>query len=229
MSLDWYPWYAAHYRRDTLHLTLAEDGAYRRLIDEYMARGGPLPDDDTALARILGTTIQEWLSVAPKIRPFFRKSGDVLKNPRCDKELHARAMHVHSKRINARKAAASRWEKQNETNELDASALQTQSPSNADAMQNDATLHYNTNQQPFFAEPREELSTPRPSQNRAASPALEAAIKKKGWSPPDKESGLPRKEGRQANGLGDGRSLEQIVRDKGWTAEEPPITSKLLA
>jgi hypothetical protein len=25
------------------------------------------------------------------------------------------------------------------------------------------------------------------------------------------------------------RSLEQIVRDKGWTAEEPPITSKLLA
>jgi hypothetical protein len=44
--------------------------------------------------------------------------------------------------------------------------------------------------------------------------------------PPEKESGLPRK---QASGLGDGRSLEQIVRDKGWTAEEPPITSKLLA
>jgi hypothetical protein len=44
--------------------------------------------------------------------------------------------------------------------------------------------------------------------------------------PPEKASGLPRK---QASGLGDGRSLDQIVRDKGWTAEEPPITSKLLA
>jgi uncharacterized protein YdaU (DUF1376 family) len=43
------------------------------------------------------------------------------------------------------------------------------------------------------------------------------------------ESGLPTKEAGKQSPFGSGRSLDQIVRDKGWTAEEPPITSKLLA
>jgi hypothetical protein len=75
--------------------------------------------------------------------------------------------------------------------------------------------------------PTKQASTPEqnpPTENLAVSEALKATVREKGWAKPG-TTGPPR----QANGLGDGRSLDQIVRDKGWTAEEPPITSKLLA
>jgi hypothetical protein len=83
---------------------------------------------------------------------------------------------------------------------------------------------------PFFTEPRARAETPpepaiAPNETRIASPALEAVVQKKGWSQPDKESGLPRKEGKRASGLGDRRSLEQIVRDKGWAAPSTDVSA----
>lgn len=33
--MDWYPRYPAHYDRDTLGLSLAEHGAYSKLLDFY--------------------------------------------------------------------------------------------------------------------------------------------------------------------------------------------------
>ena len=51
--MKWFPWYPLEHRRDTYKLSLTEDGAYRRLLDEYMVNRQPLPDDDAALARIL--------------------------------------------------------------------------------------------------------------------------------------------------------------------------------
>lgn len=138
-NFDWYPFNVKDYRRDTLHLTLAQDGAYRRLIDEYMVMGEALPDNDIALSRIIGCTLDDWLAVAPAVRPFFHPSNHKLVHKRCEEELHAQAMRTHSKRTVGKEAANARWKKHRELKQLDAFALRPQSESNAGLMPTDAT------------------------------------------------------------------------------------------
>jgi uncharacterized protein YdaU (DUF1376 family) len=136
--LDWYPFYPALYRAATMHLSLVEDGAYRRLIDHYFETRAPLPDDDVALARIAGCGVQEWAAIAPKIRPFFAARGGRLHLSRCDTELDRqdRSMQVHSEI--SKKGAAARW---NKTNGLDAGGIPSPLPpaSRADAIGQDKT------------------------------------------------------------------------------------------
>ena len=85
--MDWYPRYPAHYDRDTLHLSLAEHGAYCRLIDYYMATENPLPDDERALAGILRCSVDDWKAVATTVRAYFKAKGGKLIHKRCEAEL----------------------------------------------------------------------------------------------------------------------------------------------
>lgn len=89
MPLDWYPFFVTDFRRDTYHLTLEQEGAYRRLIDEYMVTRASLPSDDAALARIVGIPKTEWDRLAPVVRRFFRMRNDRLFHKRCERELRA--------------------------------------------------------------------------------------------------------------------------------------------
>jgi len=84
--MDWYPHHIIDYRRDTLHLSTLEHGAYRLLIDAYMELG-ELPDSDPALAKITGMHLQQWTDIAPTIRAFFRPANGHLTHKRCDAEL----------------------------------------------------------------------------------------------------------------------------------------------
>jgi len=87
---DWYPFFVQDYRRDTLHLSLEEDAAYRRLIDVYMFDiRGPLPNDEAALARLVGIPTTAWHRLAPVVRRFFRARNDKLFHKRCETELRA--------------------------------------------------------------------------------------------------------------------------------------------
>lgn len=140
MSYDWYPWHIQKYRRATTHLGLAEDGAYRRLIDEYMMTRAPLPDNDAALARIVGVSKEEWCAVAAAVRPFFEASNGKLINETCEEELNAQACQAHATSTKNRAAANSRWAKAREIKDIHARASQPHTP----RMPNDATLHYNT-------------------------------------------------------------------------------------
>lgn len=71
----YYSWFPTIYARDTQHLTLAEDGAYRRLIDYYMTTRAPLPgENDRAMARILGVAIYEWEEVRATLKTMFKPS-----------------------------------------------------------------------------------------------------------------------------------------------------------
>ena len=85
--LTWYPFFVVDYRRDTYHLTLEEDAAYRRLIDEYMVTREALPNDDAALARIVGISTTDWTRLAVKVRRFFHARNDKLWHKRCELEL----------------------------------------------------------------------------------------------------------------------------------------------
>lgn len=86
--MDWYPWYFTLYQQDTMHLDPYQDGCYRRLIDHYMITRAPLPDNDSALARIIGVSLSDWLGLGQAIvRPFFRPQNGLLFHKRCDKIL----------------------------------------------------------------------------------------------------------------------------------------------
>jgi uncharacterized protein YdaU (DUF1376 family) len=140
MSFDrWYPWYPLKFRRDTQHLGLAEDGAYRRLIDEYMTTGEPLPDNDLALARIVGVGKDEWLTVAPAVRPFFEASNGKLVHSRCHKELMQQACLKHGYSIRGHAGADARWKDHREKKRQDKHLMLQASVKHAWPMPNDAT------------------------------------------------------------------------------------------
>lgn len=111
--MEWYPWYPTRFKRKTYRLSLAEDGAYRRLIDEYMTTGAPLPDDDRALARILGVSPEEWGAVAPNVRSFFRPRDGVLKHKTCDEELAFQSAKKERFSARGKKAAFAKYSNPN--------------------------------------------------------------------------------------------------------------------
>lgn len=170
MSYDWYPFYPVDWKRDTLHLTLAEEGAYRRLNDEYMVSGGGLPDNDAALARLIGVSLTDWMAVAPTIRKFYEASNGKLIHKRCEEELLEQLKQSHSKRMAGALGAETRWKghqkKQNKSNKL----LQAHSTAMAIPMRNDATLHNNTKESSSDAVAA--LARSPDGELRAASPKL---------------------------------------------------------
>lgn len=86
--MDWFKSYPADYRDDTWHLSLAEHGAYKLLIDHYMHHEKPLPDNDNALASIVGVDPQTWSEVSLNVREFFTPKRGKLIHKRCEEELN---------------------------------------------------------------------------------------------------------------------------------------------
>ena len=111
--MDWYPWYPLKFRRKTYSLSLAEDGAYRRLIDEYMMAREPLPGDDLALARILGITLAEWGAVSIRVRGFFKEQDGRLINKECEDQIRVQDKRKTAYSDRGKKAAFQRWSKIN--------------------------------------------------------------------------------------------------------------------
>ena len=128
MIPDWYPFFVVAYRRDTYDLSLEEDGAYRRLIDEYMMTRNALPNDDAVLSRIVGIPKAEWTRLAPKVRRYFKTKNDKLWHKRCEQELRAQNARHNSFKKRAQKGGL-------------AKALKDKSL-RASSMLNPATLHY---------------------------------------------------------------------------------------
>lgn len=112
--MDWYPFYYIAYKADTLNFSLAEDGAYRRLIDFYMETREPLPDNEAALCRIIGIGINEFRTVAEQVLSKFESIDGVLHNEKCNTELD-RQDRLTKKRSTAGKKSA---EKRNKNNKM---------------------------------------------------------------------------------------------------------------
>lgn len=132
--MDWYPWYPALYRADTLHLTAEQDGIYRRLIDHYMETRLPLPDNNMALARIAAVSPECFEHAASILRAFFQQCPDgLLRHKRCDIELDAQDERSGKRSDRARHAATIRWQNQH-----------VKCSQHARSMLGDATRHNNT-------------------------------------------------------------------------------------
>lgn len=100
----WYAFYPSDYARDTQHLTWAEHGMYRHLLDACYAYGGALPADDERLRMILHMMPADEFSVhRPVLLAFFYRDGDTYRHRRIDQEL-ARAQKAQDQRKAASKA-----------------------------------------------------------------------------------------------------------------------------
>lgn len=118
--MNYYEHHLGDYLRDTAHLSLVEDGAYRRLLDLYYIRERPLPADPKEcfkLARALSK--QERDAVQYVLRSFFELRDDGYHQARADVEI----ARFSEKKRKAAASANARWD-----------AVRTQSVDDADAM-----------------------------------------------------------------------------------------------
>ena len=142
--MEWYPWYPAIYKADTIHLTAEQDGIYRRLIDHYMETRQPLPNNDAALARIAGITLDSWAIAAAIILPFFTptKNGK-LHLKRCDAELERQDGRNRLQSEKGKSGAKKRWKNKQQEQDVNSSGYAC---AIATPMPNHSTQH-NTTQQ----------------------------------------------------------------------------------
>lgn len=129
MSLPYFPMYPTDFEADTSHLTMAEDGAYNRLLRLcWMTPGCSLPDDEAwILRRMRARTSDEIEAVKTVLSEFFKRENGRLFSPRLRKEAllseerHARRVSAGQKGGRPAKAL-----KDNETRQSNAKAMPKQ-------------------------------------------------------------------------------------------------------
>lgn len=110
-AINYYPFHVGDYAAHTAHLEPMEDLAYRRLLDQYYLREGPLPADVQATAKLIRMRSMA-ADVESVLREFFTLTEAGWAHKRCAEEvLHmqdkqAKARTSAQASVNARKAAA---------------------------------------------------------------------------------------------------------------------------
>ena len=107
---NWMPIWIGDYLADTRRLTTEQHGAYLLLIFDYW-RQGPLPDDDVALAQIVGLPESRWKKNRSTIATFFRVDAGQWRHKRIDREIEQAREHKAKMAARAKKAAEARWGK----------------------------------------------------------------------------------------------------------------------
>ncbi|MCP1679427.1 YdaU family protein [Kerstersia gyiorum] len=86
--MNHYPHHIGDYLKDTAHLTMIEDGAYRRLIDLYYQHEQPLPADKRQVYRLArAVTPAERKAVDTILSEYFTTAPDGHRHKRCDEEI----------------------------------------------------------------------------------------------------------------------------------------------
>lgn len=104
--MNYYEHHLGDYLRDTAHLTMVEDAAYRRLLDVYYVRETPLPKDllqCCKLVRALGKLERQ--AVLSVLKEFFCLTDEGYRQARADAEIK----RFHAKKDKARESANARW------------------------------------------------------------------------------------------------------------------------
>ena len=113
--LNYYPFHIGDYSKDTAHLSIMEDGAYRRLIDLYYTSERQLPKNRDAIYRLVrARSREEKLVVDTLLGEFFTETETGWRHERCEQEI-ARSKEKSEK---AAMSASMRWHKKKEANAL---------------------------------------------------------------------------------------------------------------
>lgn len=104
--MNFYPFHIGDYASATRHLTWAEDAAYRRLLDVYYVREGPLPAEKRQIYRlVLASNDEQREAVDTILGEFFELTEAGFTHKRCDVELAA----AKEKSSKAAQSARARW------------------------------------------------------------------------------------------------------------------------
>ncbi len=130
--MNYYAFHIGDYAKDTAHLGMVEDAAYRRLLDLYYSREAPLPTDDRQLCRLVRAQSEaEREAVQIVLGEFFTKTDDGWRHARCDAEI----AKASEKKAKASQSAARRWS--------NANAMRTHTETHANAMRTHTEKHAN--------------------------------------------------------------------------------------
>lgn len=104
--MNYYEHHLGDYLRDTAHLSMLEDGAYRRLLDVYYVKEQPIPADLKDACRLVrALSKQERDAVYRVLREFFEADPDGWRHKRCDIEI----ARYQDKQAKAKRSAEARW------------------------------------------------------------------------------------------------------------------------
>ena len=103
-------WWIDRWRKSTAYtdMTLAEQGAYRNLLDELWLRGGVLPNDERILAKVCGDPF-EWPKVRKSVLARFQLTEDGWRNDTHDEVSRGAGDFRGSQSEKGRKGAQARW------------------------------------------------------------------------------------------------------------------------
>lgn len=145
--MDWYPRNPRDFDMGTLGWTLAERGAYSCLVDAYYENEGPLPDDDAALAALLRISVEEWNTVAEKVRAKFIALDGQLHHARCDEELSTQKKLASVSRQNGKSGGRPKVNKNKDINPEKTQTKPRGNPEETQTKPQDTTRHNKTNDQ----------------------------------------------------------------------------------
>ena len=99
-NLNRYDFYPGDYLRDTLTLTIAQDGVYRRLLDHYYSSEVPLADEQEAFAAARCRTREEEEITQWVLRRFFEFTPDGFRHTKADREIAKARPKIEAARRN---------------------------------------------------------------------------------------------------------------------------------
>lgn len=128
LAMNYYEHHLGDHARDTLHLSIVEDGAYRRLLDLYYIHETPLPADIKKICRLLrAASRQEKMAVEAVLNEFFRLEACGWRHKRCDAEI----ARYREKSAKAKRSAEKRWGKPRTTSGRNANVMPPHCEGNA--------------------------------------------------------------------------------------------------
>jgi uncharacterized protein YdaU (DUF1376 family) len=117
--VNYYEHHLGDYMRVTTHLSIVEDGVYRRLLDAYYIRERALPIDVKECCKLArATSKNEREAVAYVLREFFQLQDDGHHQGRADKEI----ARLQGKQRKAKASADARWDQYKMQCEVNANA-----------------------------------------------------------------------------------------------------------
>ena len=208
--MNYYEHHLGDFARDTLHLSMLEEGAYRRLLDAYYIRERALPGDVRECCKLARATAKaERDAVAYVLREFFQLRDDGLHHQtRADAEI----ARFQDKQAKARASAEKRWAHTERNANASPNAMRTHSEGTANGDANG--MH----RAPVPSPQTPNTNTP-PSASHLAPPCKPATTGTRlppGWTPPDSDAELA-----LSLGFANGRAEAELAKFRDYWAARP--------
>lgn len=109
------PLWVSDFYSKTFHLTREERSCYLDILMKTWVRNcQPFTDDAKEMALVVGVTVKRWLTLRPKLVPFFDLSDGTWRQPRLEDERTRVANHQGNLSRRGKRGAEAKWRKNND-------------------------------------------------------------------------------------------------------------------